>query len=179
MAIRKTKPSNVNIDKMFNDVETDEQIENEKIESDEYLKTIKESTSMLKNHSEYLVECVETEKKAAKALEAAANSCDNAVTGISKAIVNAQQKTVFKAAIIPEHLAQLKKLNDDFLAKEGQQLADHRAKQEKMLREHEERMEKILSQNEGFWVSNFWAKVLGVVLLAYTIICFLYVFCKT
>ena len=174
MAIRKTKPSNVNIDKMFNDVEADEQIENEKIESEEYLKTIRDSTAMLKAHSEYLITCVTAEKNVTTALNTAAKCCDNAVTGISNAIVNAQQKTVFKAEILPEHLAQLKKLNDDFLAKEGQQLADHRAKQEKLLREHEERMRTILSRNEGFWVSNSWAKVLGVVMLAYTIICFLY-----
>lgn len=134
---------------------------------------------MLRTHSEYLVECVETEKKAAKALNTAADCCDNAVTGICNAIVNAQQNTVFKAKVTPEHLAQIKKINDEYLTQEEQLLADHRAKQEKMLREHEERMKEMLSRGEGFWISDFWAKVLAGVMLVYTIICFLYVSYKT
>lgn len=174
MGIRKSKDAHIDIDKMFSDVDAEVQIEKENSEADEQLKTIRASTAMLRSHSENLIKCVDAEKNVTKALYAAANSCDNAVTGICNAIVNAQQNTVFKTTIDPDHLAQVQKLNDEFLVKEEQLLADHRAKQAKMLSGHEKRMEKILSRGGGIWISDFWAKVLAIVLLVYTLACFLY-----
>lgn len=174
MSIRKTKSSSIDIETMFSNVDTNEQIEKERNDSKEYLKTIRTSIAMLRSHSENLINCVDEEKNVTKALYAAADSCDNAVTGICNAIVNAQQNTVFKATIAPEHLAQAQKLNDEFLTKEEQLLADHRAKEAKMLSDHEERMKKILSRGGGIWISDFWAKVLAIILLVYTLVCFLY-----
>lgn len=174
MSIRKSKSTSVDIHTMFSNVDTNEQIEKERKDSNEYLQTIRTSTAMLRSHSEKLINCVDAEKDATKALNAAADSCDNAVTGICKAIVDAQQNTVFKTTVDPKHLAQVQKTNNEFLTKEEQQLADHRAKQADMLAKHEERMKKILSRGRGFWISDFWAKVLGIVLLVYTLTCFLY-----
>ena len=69
------------------------------------------------------------ECKAEGALKAAAESCDNVVVGICKAIVDAEQNTVFKAEIPPECLTQLRQLLEDCIAKERQLLEEHRALQ--------------------------------------------------
>ena len=70
-------------------------------------------------------------------MKAAAESCDHVVGGICKAIVDAEQNTVFKAEIPPECLAQLRQLLEDSIAKERQLLEEHRALQFRMLEEHE------------------------------------------
>lgn len=159
---------------MFSDVDADVQIEKENSEADEQLKTIRASTAMLQAHSEKLCECVEAEKNATAALNAAAGSCDNAVTGICNAILAAQQNTVFKTKVEPEHMAQLQQLIADGIVKEEKLLAEHRTKQAQILAEHEEKMRKILSLEQGIWFSDFWVKVLAVAILAYTLITFLY-----
>ena len=100
--------------------------------------------------------------------------CDNAVTGICNAILAAQQNTVFKTKIEPEHLAQLQRLLDVSIDKEEKLLAEHHAMQIQMLAEHEEKLRKILSRGQGIWLSDFWVKVLAIAILAYTLITFLY-----
>ncbi len=155
MGIRKSKDIHIDIDKMFSNVDANIQIENENSEADEHLKTIRASNAMLRAHAEKLCECVEAEKKATAALNAAADSCDNAVIGISNAISAAQQNTVFKTKIEPKHLAQLQRLLDVGIDKEEKLLADHRAKQAQMLAEHEEEIRKILSRGQGIWLSDF------------------------
>lgn len=174
MGIRKSKDAHIDIDKMFSDVDADVQIEKENSEADEQLKTIRASTAMLRAHSQQLCDCVEAEKNATAALNAAADSCHNAVTGICNAILAAQQNTVFKTKVEPEHLARLQQLIADGIAKDGELLAEHRAKQAQMLVEHEEKMRKILSRGQGIWLSDFWVKVLAIAILAYTLITFLY-----
>ena len=174
MGIRKSRDTHIDIDKMFSDVDADIQIEKENSEADEQLKTIRASTAMLRAHAEKLCEFVEAEKKATTALNAAADSCDNAVTGICNAILAAQQNTVFKTKIEPEHLAQLQRLLDVSIDKEEKLLAEHHAMQIQMLAEHEEKLRKILSRGQGIWLSDFWVKVLAIAILAYTLITFLY-----
>lgn len=174
MGIRKSKDTHIDIDKMFSDVDADVQIEKGKSEADEQLKTIRASTAMLRAHAEKLCECVEAEKNATAALRAAAGSCDNAVTGICNAILAAQQNTVFKTKVEPEHLAKLQQLIADGIAKEEKLLEEYQNKQAQMLAEHEEKMRKILSRGQGIWFSDFWVKVLAIVLLVYTLVCFLY-----
>lgn len=157
---------------MFNDVDIDVQIEKENSEADEQLKTIRASTAMLRTHAEKLINCVEAEKNVTKALYAA-DSCDNAVTGICNAILAAQQNTVFKTKVEPEHLAKLQQLIADGITKEEKLLEEHQTKQAQMLAEHEEKMRKILSRGQGFWLSDFWAKVLNIAI--FTLVTFLYV----
>ena len=103
-------------------------------------------------------------------MKAAADSCDNVVGGICKAIVDAEQNTVFKAEISPECFAQLRQLLEDCIAKERQLLEKHRALQLRMQEEHEGKLEKILSRGEGVWFSDFWLKFLCVFLLVYTVV---------
>lgn len=175
MGIRKSKDTHIDIDKMFSDVDANVQIEKENSEADEQLKTIRASTAMLRAHSQQLCDCVEAGKNATAALNAAADSCHNAVTGICNAILAAQQNTVFKTKVEPEHMVQLQQAIADGIAKEEKILADHRAKQAQMLAEHEEKMRKILSRGQGIWLSDFWAKVLDITILVYTLVTFLYV----
>lgn len=81
---------------------------------------------------------------------------------------------MFKTIVDSEHLAQVQKLDNEYLAKEEQLLADHQTKQVEMLTAHKKQMRKILSRSRGIWISDFRTKKLGIVVLAYTLICFLY-----
>lgn len=175
MAIRKSKSNSIDIDKMFSNVDTNEQIQKETEEANEYLNKIHSAQATLRAHAEKLCECVEAERKITAALDAASNSCDNIVSGICNAIVAAQHNTVFKTKVEPEHLGQLQNIVNDTIVKEKAMLAEHRAKQAKMFAKHESKILKILQQNEGVWFSNFWAKVTYSIAIACCLLSILYV----
>ena len=132
----KVSPS-IDVDDMLGAVEAERQIASEKEELEKSLKELRELKSVLQMFMEDLETAIGAECKAEGALKAAAESCDNVVVGISKAIVDAEQNTVFKAEISPECLAQLRQLLEDCIAKERQLLEEHRALQFRMLEEHE------------------------------------------
>lgn len=57
-------------------------------------------------------------------------------------------------------------------------MKQHFEKQGQAMEAHERRISSILNRNQGFWNSDFWAKVTVIVILVYTIITFLYVVLK-
>ena len=138
MGIGKSKVSpSIDVDEMLGAVEAERQIASEKEELEKALKELRELKSVLQMFMEDLETAIGAECKAEGALKAAAESCDNVVGGICKAIVDAEQNTVFRAEISPECLAQLRQLLEDCIAKERQLLEEHRALQLRMLEEHE------------------------------------------
>ena len=85
-------------------------------------------------------------KRAAfKALEAAKESADNIVDGISNAIVKVEKNTVIHA-----------KVDDSELAKVNQCSANHIKEEKKLLEEHSKELAKHLQKNEGIWLSSRW-----------------------
>ena len=160
MGIGKSKVSpSIDVDDMLGAVEAERQIASEKEEMETALKELRELKSVLQMFMEDLETAIGAECKAEGALKAAAGSCDNVVGGICKAIVDAEQNTVFKAEISPECLAQLRLLLEDSIAKEKQ-----------LFEEHEVKLEKNLSRGEGVWFSDFWMKFLCVFLLVYSVV---------
>ena len=113
MGIGKSKVSpSIDVDDMLGAVEAERQIASGKEELEKALKELRELKSVLQMFMEDLETAIGAECKAEGALKAAAESCDNVVVGICKAIVDAEQNTVFRAEISPECLAQLRQLLD-------------------------------------------------------------------
>ena len=100
MGIGKSKVSpSIDVDDMLGAVEAERQIASEKEELEKALKELRELKSVLQMFMEDLETAIGAECKAEGALKAAADSCDNVVGGICKAIVDAEQNTVFRAEI--------------------------------------------------------------------------------
>lgn len=174
---RGTSPINVN--DMLEKVEINRQIETEKSEVDKLLVEIREAKETLIKFNEDLEKAITAECHIEGALKAAAGSCDNIVNGICNAIVKAERDTNFKATISPEQLVELRQLIDNSIESWTSVLANHRAEQTKLITEHESNMCKILRRNEGVWYSDFWMKVLVVILLVYTGVLGMVVYCAT
>ena len=174
---RGTSPINVN--DMLEKVEINRQIETEKSEVDKLLVEIREAKETLIKFNEDLEKAITAECHIEGALKAAAGSCDNIVNGICNAIVKAERDTNFKATISPEQLVELRQLIDNSIESWTSVLANHRAEQTKLITEHESNMRKILRRNEGVWYSDFWMKVLVVILLVYTGVLGMVVYCAT
>lgn len=100
------------------------------------------------------------ENLAKKALQAAADSADNAVSGICNAIVKAERNTIIPAKVDESELAKLKKYVDSQIAKDKELLAKHQKVLERMLESHRTELAKHLRNNEGIWLSDLWMKIL-------------------
>ncbi|MCE9430704.1 hypothetical protein K0H17_09110 [Phocaeicola vulgatus] len=180
MGIEKSRgTSPINVNDMLEKVEINRQIETEKSEVDKLLVEIREAKETLIKFNEDLEKAITAECHIEGALKAAAGSCDNIVNGICNAIVKAERDTNFKATISPEQLVELRQLIDNSIESWTSVLANHRAEQTKLITEHESNMRKILRRNEGVWYSDFWMKVLVVILLVYTGVLGMVVYCAT
>ena len=102
-----------------------------------------------------------------KALEAAKESADNIVDGISNAIVKAERNTVIRA-----------KVDNSELAKVNQCSANHIKTEKKLLEEHSKKLAKHLQKNEGIWLSSFWTKIMMSFFIFYTILLLIYAYIK-
>lgn len=101
---------------------------------------------------------VQRERAAFKALEAAKDSADNIVDGISNAIVKAERNTVIHA-----------KVDDSELANVNQCSANHIKAEMKLLEEHNKELAKHLQNNKGIWISDRWLTMQTIVY----VICYL------
>ena len=88
---------------------------------------------------------VQRERAAFKALEAAKESADNIVDGISNAIVKAEQHTIIRA-----------KIGTDEMEKVHQCTVQHIKAEKELLEKHSVKMAKHLQSNEGIWLSTYW-----------------------
>lgn len=180
MGIGKSRgTSPLNVSNMLEEVEINQQIEAEKSEVDKLLVEIREAKETLIKFNEDLEKAITAECHIEGALKATAGSCDNIVNGICNAIVKAERDTNFKATISPEQLVELRQLIDNSIESWTSVLANHRAEQTKLITEHESNMRKILRRNEGVWYSDFWMKILVVILLVYTGVLGMVVYCAT
>lgn len=101
------------------------------------------------------------------------------MTGISNAIVNAQEKTEYKVNIAQEDIELLMKNSQAVLATDEIVMKKHFEKQAQAMEAHERKISSILSRNEGFLGSDFWAKVFSWVMLACLLITFIAYHLKT
>lgn len=100
------------------------------------------------------------ENMAKKALQAAADSADNVVSGICKAIAKAEQNTVIPAKVEESELAKLNKYVDSQISKDKDLLTHHKKVLEQMMENHRTELAKHLRNNEGVWLSDRWMKII-------------------
>lgn len=140
--------------------DTIEAIDNQLVSLRKLLSEVKELRKEFLGIHSSLRHTLYRENLAKKALQAAADSADNAVSGICNAIVKAERDTVIPAKIDESELAKLKKYVDFQIAKDKELLARHQKALERMLENHRLELAKHLRNNEGIWLSDLWMKIL-------------------
>lgn len=179
MSIGKSRNSSIDINDLVNEIDSENQVNAISADIDKRLAELKAANRRFQEATDELRKAIIALDKATTALNSAVASSDNIVSGICKAIVEAQHNTVFEARIMPKHLEQLQNLTSDFLTKEEQSFEIYRAKQEQQIEFYERRIKDMLVDNDGIWFSSFWLKVLCIVITAFICVAFLYVYIKT
>lgn len=179
MGIGKSKNTQIDIDGLISEIGTVHQIEREKADFIKRLEELRNAKTTLKEATESLIQVTTSLNEAITVLNAAKDSADNIVSGICKAIVDAQENTKFKVHFEREDLEQMSNHSIAALKTDEIMMKQHRDQQLKNLEDHERKVKNLLRHNEGVWLSNFWMKVLSIVILAYSFITFLYVQIKT
>lgn len=108
-------------------IKDDEEKEKEQNRFDATLEQIKEALTLLQKLLEAIKEAKESSVTTQNGLKAAAQSADNAITGICHAIVQAQQTPV-KTRLDDESLGQLHDSHTQWLGQEKQTLEDQRGR---------------------------------------------------
>ena len=179
MGIRKSKHARMDIDNLINKINTNHQIEEDTMAIDKQLEKLREAQNILKEANKALKQATVTLNKAIVALNTANASADNIVSGICKAIVDAQENTTFRVEIKQEDLERIMKLLQTSLKAEEILMEHHRTVQLQNMETHERRIASILNQNNGIWVSDFWMKITVIAILVYSVGAFLYEEIKT
>lgn len=179
MGIRKTKHTRIDIDNLINKINTNHKIEEDTMAIDKQLEKLREAQDILKETNKSLKQASVTLNKVIVTLNTANASADNIVSGICKAIVDAQENTTFMVEIKQEDLERIMKLLQTALKTEETLMEHHRTIQLQNMETHERRIASILNQNKGIWVSDFWMKITIIAMLVYSIVAFFYVKFKT
>lgn len=179
MGIGKSKHTQMDIDGLMDEIGAEHQVEQETTAVKERLEKLRAAKATLQEATESLRQATAALNEAVVALNAAKGSADNIVSGISRAIVDAQENTKFKVEIEREDLEQMMNLSQAALKTDEILLKQHHAAQLQNMEEHERKVANMLSRNKGIWISDFWMKVLVIAMLVYTLLTFLYVEIRT
>ncbi len=179
MGIGKSKHTQMDIDGLMDEIGAEHQVEQETTAVKERLEELRAAKVTLQEAAESLRQATAALNEAVAALHAAKDSADNIVSGICRAIVNAQENTKYKVKIGREDLEQMMNLSQAALKTDEILMKQHRAAQLQNMEEHERKVANILSRNKGVWISDFWMKVLVIAMLVYTLLTFLYVEIRT
>jgi len=133
----------------------------------------------LRQATEALEKATMTLNETIPALKSATDNSANIVTGISKAIVKAQEKTEYKVSLAQEDVELLMKNSQAVLATNEIVMKQHFEKQAQVMEAYERRISNILHRNQGFWVSDFWAKVFCWVILSCSLLTLIVYHLKT
>lgn len=172
MSIGKPKNEPIDLNGLMNEIENDHRIIVESDAVDKRIEELRAAQKDLQQATETLEKATVTLNEAIAALKSATDNSANIVTGINNAIVNAQENTEYKVSVAQEDVELLMKNSQAALATNEIVMKQHFEKQCQAMDTHERRISSILSRNEGFWVSDFWAKVFCWVIL----VCFLLTF---
>lgn len=178
MSIGKPKNDPIDLNGLMNKIENDHRITVESDAVDKRIDELRAAQKDLRQATEALEKATVTLNEAIAALKSATDNSANIVTGINNAIVKAQEKTEYKVSIAQEDMELLMKNSQAILATDEIVMKQHFEKQAQAMEAHERKIKKILSRNEGVWVSDFWAKVTGSVILIYTIVVAIYLILK-
>ena len=166
MSIGKPKNDPIDLNGLMNEIENDHRITVESDAIDKHIEELRAAQKDLRQATETLEKATMTLNGAIAALKSATDNSTNIVTGINNAIVKAQENTEYKESIAQEDMELLMKNSQAVLATDEIVMKRHFEKQVQAMEAHERRISSILSRNQGFWVSDFWAKVFCWVILA-------------
>ena len=169
MSIGKPKNDPIDLNGLMNEIENDHRITVESDAIDKHIEELRAAQKDLRQETETLEKATMTLNGAIAALKSATDNSTNIVTGINNAIVKAQENTEYKVSIAQEDMELLMKNSQAVLATDEIVMKQHFEKQAQAMESHERRISSILNRNQGFWISDFWAKVFRRVMLA----CFL------
>jgi len=169
MSIGKPKNDPIDLNGLMNEIWNDHRITMESDAVDKRIDKLRSAQKNLQQATEALEKATVTLNEAIAALKSATDNSANILTGINDAIVNAQEKTEYKVSLAQEDVELLMKNSQAVLATNEIVMKQHFEKQTQAMEAHERRISSILNRNQGFWVSDFWAKVFCLVILA----CFL------
>lgn len=175
MGIGKSRNTQIDVGGLMNENNSNHQIEQEEVITDIRLEELREVQKTLKEATESLRQATVALNEATNALNSAKANADNIVTCFNKAIVDAQENTKFKVYFDREDMEQMMKISEAALKTDEIMMEQHRTKQLQAIEAHERKVSNILSRNKGVWVSDFWLKVAGIAILAYTLVTFIYV----
>lgn len=179
MSIGKPKNDPIDLNGLMNEIENDHRITVESDAIDKHIEELRAAQKDLRQATETLEKATMTLNGAIAALKSATDNSTNIVTGINNAIVKAQENTEYKVSIAQEDMELLIKNSQAVLATDEIVMKQHFEKQAQAMESHERRISSILNRNQGFWISDFWAKVFSWVMLACFLITFIAYHLKT
>lgn len=179
MGIGKSRNTQIEIDGLTNDNNSNHQIEQEEVITYIRLEELREAQKTLKDAAESLRLATIAMNEATNALNTAKANSESIVTCFNKAIVDAQENTKFKVYFEREDMEQMIKASEAALKTVEIMMKQLLALQAKDMEAHERKIANILSRNRGVWVSDFWLKVAGIAIVAYTLVTFIYVIIVT
>lgn len=175
MGIGKSRNAQIEIDGLMNENSTNHQIEQEEVITDIRLEELREAQKTLREATESLKQATIVLNEATNALNTAKANADSIVTCFNKAIVDTQENTKFKVYFDREDMEQIMNASEAALKTVEIMIKQLLAQQVKDMEAYERKIANILSRNKGVWISDFWLKVAGIAILAYTLITFIYV----
>lgn len=175
MGIGKSRNTQVDFDGLMNENNSNHQIEQEEVITDIWLEELREVQKTLKEATESLRQAAIAMNEATNALNTSKAKSDSIVTCFNKAIVDAQENTKFKVHFDRDDMEQIMKASEAALKTVEIMMKQLLAQQVKDMEAHERKIANILSRNRGVWVSDFWLKVAGFAIVAYTLVTFIYV----
>lgn len=179
MSIGKPKNEPIDLNGLMNEIENEHRITVESDAVDKRIDKLRASQKDLQQATEALGKATMTLNEAIAALKSATDNSANIITEINNAIINAQENTEFKVSIAQEDKELLMKNSQAVLATDEIVMKNHFDKQVQAMEAHERRISSILSRNQGFWVSDFWAKVFCWVILVCSLLTFIAYHLKT
>lgn len=163
MSIGKSRNSDIDINSLMNEIDSENQVNAVSVDINKRLAELRSFQTTLKEASGSLKQATIVLNKAVVALNAV--NADNIVSGICKAIVNAQENITCKVQIEQKDMDQITELSQVIIKKVENLMKQHMDAQLHNMNVHESHMSNILKKNEGIWFSNFWAKVTYIALL--------------
>lgn len=170
MSIGKPKNAPIDLNGLMNEIENDHRITVESDFVDKRIEELRAAQKDLRQATEVLEKATVTLNEAIAVLKSATDNSANIVTGINNAIIKAQENTEYKVSLAQEDVELLMKNSQAVLATNEIVMKQHFEKQGQAMEAHERRISSILNRNQGFWVSDFWAKVFCWVILACTLL---------
>lgn len=161
-------------------VEQKQEVKEEVTNLDEQLKVLKIAVSKLIESSLKVEQAGKDANSVRDALNAAKGSVNNAVTGISNAIVKAHQ-TPMKVEMTDGCKAQMEQSHKDMLEKEAKLLTEHEGKVNQSVDRLSNRFENVVNNFKGIWVDKktfniyYWLFILMLEIMLISLVGIFYV----